>query len=622
MAAISVDTDVYVRGAQFMQDAQLQLRGLTHTLAGALAGTGTMAGDDQNGIAFAADYDSTVQQLAKALGQLHIAIGVTAQRLALTADDWAEVEAANSGIARPQANAVFVEGGAGPTVTPPSAHGGTAPPPPGWEWVLAVQSVVWPNGDTQRLKNTGAAWRAAGDSLSAIRRMCTFTTETQLFGMHSESAKAALKSVQELDALITELIQACQSAGDSADGFGRQIDQAHQEIRQEVTELLMTTAVMEGAAIALGLLTAGIGTAIAQVGVAARIGLTAARIMAIVARVTALLRPMTAALGTASRTAIRAGEGLARFRTVRITTNAAAKMKVPLQDLGALARTYPGATRAVQLGSTFAGSATVNLGVDALDGDIDDPVMDVAAGLIPFGFVAVRATKILGKVSVPIGARGLRMHPDFDAGKLRIMGLSLAEQRVVRHEADQAQLKNPAGRVHKHGRSVGASQLLTEKKDLPRGLGLGPRYQPLKNDELWDGQGFEEYSRRYFVEGELSRGLPVIDKKAWPNSFDHPAGFLSPEHRVPVELHPGYVFDRFGYSGGDFVAPAGSRFDGRGLPDTALFDTLHTYEVLHPLPAWAGSAAPAFGSAGGGIQFKLDVSIEFLMRKGYIKEIN
>lgn len=97
------------------------------------------------------------------------------------------------------------------------------------------------------------------------------------------------------------------------------------------------------------------------------------------------------------------------------------------------------------------------------------------------------------------------------------------------------------------------------------------------------------------------------------------------------ELQSGQVFDRYGgryvngkfEDTGTFVAPTDVPFDQRALPNSALDNPKKTYEIVHPIPGVnTGQAAPWFGKPGGGTQYQLPFSIDYLLNNGFIRELN
>ncbi|WP_181175821.1 TNT domain-containing protein [Mesorhizobium sp. B2-3-4] len=95
-------------------------------------------------------------------------------------------------------------------------------------------------------------------------------------------------------------------------------------------------------------------------------------------------------------------------------------------------------------------------------------------------------------------------------------------------------------------------------------------------------------------------------------------GFLKmPEDGL---LPVGDLVDRFGDTFGRYVAPAGTPVWMRSLvPGTVESKPYNLYEVMKPLPALKGTAAPWFNQGGGGPQYMFYISVEDLIRLGYLK---
>ncbi|MEU7979041.1 TNT domain-containing protein [Micromonospora sp. NPDC049081] len=99
--------------------------------------------------------------------------------------------------------------------------------------------------------------------------------------------------------------------------------------------------------------------------------------------------------------------------------------------------------------------------------------------------------------------------------------------------------------------------------------------------------------------------------------------FLGPDGK-PVKqrqtMLPGYRLDRFGFTGGAFLAPLGTPFNSRSLAPQSLntpptppattpaapLANYHTYCVLKPFDVDSGPIAPWFAQPGMGTQFQLN----------------
>ena len=71
-------------------------------------------------------------------------------------------------------------------------------------------------------------------------------------------------------------------------------------------------------------------------------------------------------------------------------------------------------------------------------------------------------------------------------------------------------------------------------------------------------------------------------------------------------------------STGKNAAPKGTTYSKRSLPPGSENAQYNSYEVLKPFTVESGKAAPWFDQSGGGTQYKLPMSIEDLIKQGFI----
>jgi len=86
-------------------------------------------------------------------------------------------------------------------------------------------------------------------------------------------------------------------------------------------------------------------------------------------------------------------------------------------------------------------------------------------------------------------------------------------------------------------------------------------------------------------------------------------------------LHIGTRIDRYGDSNGRFLAPEGTPLGQRALPPDVNLNLKRIYEVVKPLPTQSGKTTAWFDQRGGGIQYKTSKSVQWLIDKGYLKEV-
>ena len=124
---------------------------------------------------------------------------------------------------------------------------------------------------------------------------------------------------------------------------------------------------------------------------------------------------------------------------------------------------------------------------------------------------------------------------------------------------------------------------------------------------------------------QLSTATSLGVDPRWVNSdgsIDWPpnGGFAGPPQNVM--LQPGTRVDRYGSANGGYLSPAGTPFQERALPPSAVGSRYTSYEVVKPLPVNSGPAAPWFGQPGNGIQYQLQgVTIQQMIDDGYLKVV-
>lgn len=206
---------------------------------------------------------------------------------------------------------------------------------------------------------------------------------------------------------------------------------------------------------------------------------------------------------------------------------------------------------------------------------------------------AGKPVRYLDEHGKPIDTTKL-VHPDLpETERIRLQSIQdkiTAENRAYRAEHDK--WPDPPAGVDSSDPAV--------KSLLP------PGYDP------YHGQGHDAWMQSITKpDGSL----------AWADGAKYPDGFASPTDRAPVVLPTGQTIDRFGGPNGKFTSPVGTPYPERALPASSLDGpSYHQYEVIKPLPVWQGGIAPQMGEPGGGVQHYLPVSVEALIKGGYLRE--
>lgn len=84
-------------------------------------------------------------------------------------------------------------------------------------------------------------------------------------------------------------------------------------------------------------------------------------------------------------------------------------------------------------------------------------------------------------------------------------------------------------------------------------------------------------------------------------------------------LMPGTLIDRYGGGAGKYFSPIGTPLEMRALPSAS--GTYNAFEVVKPFSVQASTIAPAFDHLGLGTQYLSPVSMNVLLRRGFIVPI-
>ena len=83
------------------------------------------------------------------------------------------------------------------------------------------------------------------------------------------------------------------------------------------------------------------------------------------------------------------------------------------------------------------------------------------------------------------------------------------------------------------------------------------------------------------------------------------------------------MIDRYGNPRGSYTSPVGTSYEARALPYIENPNAYHQYRVIKPIENVSmGEIVPAFKQPGGGIQYELPNSVEYLIEKGYLEVID
>lgn len=140
--------------------------GLTmSTLSGTLAGCGSMCGNDPVGAAIGQRYDASAAAVLQAMAAARNGLVNLGDGVRVSAHNYSRADAQSDVSGRTQPLPVPASSGKITSSVPPSSVGAGDAAPAGFGWVAKYIGMIWPNGDSARLRAAAAAWTAAGTQI-------------------------------------------------------------------------------------------------------------------------------------------------------------------------------------------------------------------------------------------------------------------------------------------------------------------------------------------------------------------------------------------------------------------------------------------------------------------------
>lgn len=159
----------------------------------------------------------------------------------------------------------------------PSANGGSVDPLSGWGLIESAVGYLWPNGDAAKLGGAGRAWSSAASSL----RVAAASVPEAVTGIQSQRSPEVTGAVAVCQAMgqhIGEVAGGCGDLAKACSDYADHLEKAHQDIIEELVELVAWTVAIEAAGALGSLITVGIAEGGAQLAEAGRIGRVAQRL--------------------------------------------------------------------------------------------------------------------------------------------------------------------------------------------------------------------------------------------------------------------------------------------------------------------------------------------------------
>lgn len=231
MAPLACDPTALDGAGATVLASGVSLGSVISALTTALAGTAGMAGDDPVGAALGRAYDGAAAKVIEAMtgtrnGLCSIGDGVrmSAHNYAL-AEGMSDVTGRASVLPTPPVTAPLTAAS-----HPPSAVGAGSSAPAGWSWVAPYIGMIWPTGDSAKLRAAAAAWTTAGANFMTTEFAAGGATMAAVAAQQIPEGDAINKALTDASGAAISVAGQCQTIAAQLNSYAAKIDKVHAAI--------------------------------------------------------------------------------------------------------------------------------------------------------------------------------------------------------------------------------------------------------------------------------------------------------------------------------------------------------------------------------------------------------
>ncbi|ETZ53971.1 putative nAD(+)--arginine ADP-ribosyltransferase Mav [Mycobacterium avium MAV_120709_2344] len=230
MAPLACDPTALDHAGATVVAAGESLGSVISTLTAALAGTSGMAGDDPVGAALGRRYDGAAAKLIQAMADTRNGLCSIGDGVRMSAHNYAVAEAMSdlagraSALPAPQVTGPLTVG------APPSAVGHGSGAPAGWGWVAPYIGMIWPTGDSAKLRAAAAAWATAGANFMAAETAAGGGTMAAIGAQQIPEGAAINKALADASSATADVARQCQTIAAQLNSYAAKVDQVHAAI--------------------------------------------------------------------------------------------------------------------------------------------------------------------------------------------------------------------------------------------------------------------------------------------------------------------------------------------------------------------------------------------------------
>jgi hypothetical protein len=230
MTPLVVDPVALDRAGADVVSAGESLGSVISTLTTALSGCAGMAGDDPAGAALGRSYDGSASKLIEAMAATRNGLCSVGDGVRMSAHNYSLAEAMSDVEGR--SNPLPVPPWTGPISggSPPSAVGTNDSVPAGWGWVAPDIGMIWPTGDSGKLRAAAAAWNAAGTKFALAEIEGTAGPMGAIRAQQIPEGAAIDAAFSDAYSSTTGIVQQCQTIASQLSSYAAKVDEVHAAI--------------------------------------------------------------------------------------------------------------------------------------------------------------------------------------------------------------------------------------------------------------------------------------------------------------------------------------------------------------------------------------------------------
>jgi hypothetical protein len=230
MAPLAVDPEALDGAGAEVISVGDGLGSTVSTLTTALAGCHAMSGDDPAGAAFGHSYDNSASKLLEAMATTRNGLCRLGDGVRVSAHNYSIAEANSniSGHGHPLPGP-HPTGSISAGSTPSSVGRGTGPPA-GWGWVSKYIGMIWPTGDSAKLRGAAAAWTSAGTSFEVSEILGAVGPMSSIGAQQIPEGPAIAAAFGETHRCAAGILQQCANIATHLTSYATKIDTVHAAI--------------------------------------------------------------------------------------------------------------------------------------------------------------------------------------------------------------------------------------------------------------------------------------------------------------------------------------------------------------------------------------------------------